>query len=59
MEVHLRLVPGGEDKGLGSATPMMVNTIGRSVCSLPPEPRAGAVGATVQGVGIAGRSAVG
>ena len=41
MEVHLRLAPGGEDKGPGVATPMMVTAplygqlIGRSVCSFP------------------------
>ena len=30
VEVHLRLAPGGEDKGPGAATPRMVTTTGRS-----------------------------
>jgi hypothetical protein len=35
MEVHLRLVPGGEEKGLGLVTPMMVTTAGRAGCPYP------------------------
>jgi hypothetical protein len=49
VEVHLRLAPG-RIRDRGSATPMMVTTTGRSVCSFSGS-RAGASGATLQGEG--------
>ena len=65
LDLHLQQVLGEEDKGArgghpqdGHHAPMLVNPLaGRSAAS--PGVRDGAVGATVQGVGTAGRRAVG
>lgn len=49
VRVNLHLASRGEDKGLGSVTPMMVTSLGRPVCPFP-RVQVGAIRATVQGI---------